>query len=84
MWRREPRGEVPGIVVAGAEPVRNPVTGKPHRAQTVLPEGFACTMMETASGSVKATGTVPLEFANTYACFSRLHMTDRGIVRDGA
>jgi hypothetical protein len=79
---RTAHGEVPGIVVADAEPVRNPVTGKPQRAQIVLPEGFACTMLETASGSVKASGTVPLEFANSFACFSKLHMTDRGIVRD--
>ncbi len=79
---RTAHGEIPGIVVSDAEPVRNPVTGKPHRAQIVLPEGFACTMLETASGTVKATGTVPLDFANTYASFSKLHMTDRGIVRD--
>ncbi len=79
---RTAHGEVPGIVVSDAEPVRNPVTGKPHRAQIVLPEGFGCTMLETASGTVKSAGTVPLDFANTFASFSRLHMTDRGIVRD--
>ncbi len=75
---RTAHGEVPDIVVADAEPVRNPVTGKPHRAQIVLPEGFACTVLETASGTVKSTGTVPLDFANTFASFSRVHMTDRG------
>jgi hypothetical protein len=79
---RTAHGEVPGIVVSDAQPVRNPVTGKPHRAQIVLPEGFGCTMLETASGSVKATGTVNLEFADTFASFAKLHMTDRGIVRD--
>jgi hypothetical protein len=81
---RTAHGEVPGIVVSDAEPVRNPVTGKPHRAQIVLPEGFGCTMLETASGTVKAAGTVSLDFANTFASFAKLHMTDRGIVRDGA
>lgn len=78
---RTAHGEVPGIVVSNAEPVRNPVTGKPHRAQIVLPEGFACTVMETASGSVKSEGTVPLAFSNTFASFAKLHMTNRGIVR---
>ena len=82
MEERTAHGEVPGVVVSDAEPVRNPVTGKPHRAQIVLPEGFGCTMMETASGTVKATGSVPLDFANRFASFSRLHMTDRGIVRN--
>ncbi len=74
--------EVPGIVVADAEPVRNPVTGAPHRAQIVLPEGFEWTVLETASGTFKSTSTVPLDFADSFACFYKLHMTDRGIVRD--
>lgn len=79
---RTAHSEVPGIVVTDTEPVRNPVTGKPHRAQIVLPEGFECTVLETASGTVKATGTVPLDFADSFAGFYKLHMTDRGIVRD--
>jgi hypothetical protein len=78
---RTAHGEVTGIVVCDIEPVRNPVTGKAHRAQIVLPEGFGSTMLETASGSVKSTGTVPLEFSGTFASFSKLHMTDHGIVR---
>ncbi len=82
MAARTAHGEVPGIVVSDVEPVRNPVTGKPHRAQIVLPEGFGSTLMETASGTVKSTGSVPLNFANTFVGISRMHMTDRGIVRD--
>lgn len=73
--------EVPGIVVADVEPTRNPVTGKPHRAQIVLPEGFSSTVMETASGSVKATGPVFLDFSNTFAGFLPLSMSNRGTVR---
>ncbi len=79
---RTAHNEVPGIVDADAEPVRNPVTGEPHRAQIVLPEGFEATVLETASGTVRATSTVPLDFADSFACFYKLHMTDRGIVRD--
>ncbi len=82
MDARTAHGEARGIIVSDAEPVRNPVTGKPHRAQIVQPEGFASTMMETASGTFKSIGTVPLDFANTFAGISRLHMTDRGIVRN--
>ncbi|MDJ0956806.1 MAG: DUF1326 domain-containing protein [Arenicellales bacterium] len=78
---RTAHAEIPGIVISDAEPVRNPVTGEPHRAQIVLPEGFASTLLETASGTVKATGIVSLDFADTFASFSKLHMTDRGIVR---
>jgi len=75
-------GEVPGIVTADVQPVRNPVTGQEHRAQIVLPEGFGSTLMETASGKVRARGTVDLAFENSFAGISRLHMTDQGIVRD--
>lgn len=82
MEARRFRGEVPGIVTAEVEPVRNPVTGKEHRAQIVLPEGFGATLMETASGTVRARGAVDLDFANTFAGITRLHMTDQGIVRD--
>ena len=60
----------------------NPVTGDPQRAQIVLPDGFGFTVMETARGTVKATGTIPLDFADKFAGFFKLHMTDRGIVRD--
>ncbi len=79
---RTAHSEVPGIVVADAEPVRNPVSGEPHRAQIVLPHGFECAMLETASGNLRATGAIPLNFEDSFACFYKLHMTDRGIVRD--
>ncbi len=82
MEARFAHAEVPGIVVSDVEPVRNPVTGKEHRAQIVLPEGFASTLMETASGTVKATDRVKLDFTNTFAGIARLHMTDQGIVRN--
>jgi hypothetical protein len=78
---RTAHGEVAGIVVSDAEPVRNPVTGNPHRAQIVLPEGFGCTMLETASGTASASGDVKLDFKDTFASFAKLHMTNRGIVR---
>ncbi len=78
---RTAHGEVPGLLTADAEPVRNPVTGKSHRAQIVLPDGFGSTMLETASGTVRSTAAVKLDFADKYADFAKLHMTDRGIVR---
>lgn len=38
------------------EPIRNPVTGAPHRARIVLPEGFEFRQAEIASGTFKANG----------------------------
>lgn len=37
-------------------PITNPVTGAPHRARIVLPEGFEFRSAEAASGSFSATG----------------------------
>ena len=80
---RTARSEMSGIARCDIEPVRNPVTAEPHRARIVLPEGFHCTIMETASGTVKATGDVPLDFADAFASFFELHITDAGVVRTG-
>lgn len=73
--------EISGIGVCDVEPVRNPVTGEPHRAQIVLPDGFHSTVAETASGSVKTQGVIALEFSNRFASFFKLHITDQGVVR---
>jgi hypothetical protein len=47
---------VPGIAELRADPIRNPVTGKPHRALIVLPEGFEYRSAEMASADFKASG----------------------------
>ncbi len=46
-----------------------------------MTDGFESTLMETPSGSVKATGTVPLDFSDTFAGIAEMHMSDQGIVR---
>ena len=38
--KRSARVEVPGIVRASSEPIRNPVTNEEHRILTVLPDGW--------------------------------------------
>ena len=81
MEARTARGRVPGLIVSDARPIRNPVTGAEHRAQIVLPNGFGFTMAEMGSASSKVTGPIPLELSDSYAQFSRLHMTESGIVR---
>ena len=78
---RTARGGVPGLVVSNAEPIRNPVTGKEHRATIGLPNGFGFMVAEMGSGSSKTNGEICLEFANSYAQFTETHMTDRGLVR---
>jgi hypothetical protein len=65
------------------EPIRNKVTGKPHRAQIVLPEGsFEYTTAEIGSGRSKTLGgPMSVDFADTYGQFARLHLNNYGVVR---
>lgn len=78
---RTAHSEVAGIAVCDIEPTRNPVTGDPHRAQIVLPDGFHFTKAETASGTVKSIGAIPLEFSGTFAALFDLHISDQGVIR---
>ena len=77
---REGRIHVPGVLEIGAEPIRNPVTGAPHRARITLPHGFEYHTAEFASGTAKGGGVIPLDWAGRHAHFSELHITGRGVV----
>jgi hypothetical protein len=77
---RTGRFSVAGLVDATAEPIRNPVTGQPHRARVVLPHGFEYTEAEYASSNVNATGAVKLDWAGRHAHFATLHLGPNGII----
>jgi hypothetical protein len=74
------RFAVAGLIEAKAEPIRNPVTGAPHRARVVLPHGFEYTEAEYASSNVKATGAVKLDWSGRHAHFCELHLGPHGII----
>lgn len=75
------RISIPGVVEARTEPIRNPITGAPHRARVTLPHGFEYTEAEYASGTVKAEGLIPLDWANRHSHLATLHLTPSGPVR---
>jgi hypothetical protein len=75
------RFAVPGIIEVNAEPIRNPVTGNPHRAKVSLPHGFEYLEAEYASGTTKATGAVQLDWAGRHAHFCQLHLGPNGIIQ---
>lgn len=78
---RTARFSIPGVIEARGEPIRNPVTGEPHRVRVTLPEGFEYHEAEYASSTVKtADALIPLEWANGHAHFSRIVWTPRGVV----
>jgi hypothetical protein len=53
---RTGRFKVPGVLELSLTPIKNPVTGKDHRAQIVLPEGFEFRVAEMASADIDAKG----------------------------
>jgi hypothetical protein len=77
---RVARVEVPGVLEASAEPIRNPVTGAPHRARVNLPQGFEYRMAEYASGAARSHGPIQLNFAGRHAHLANLHMTGEGVL----
>ena len=78
---RTGRFSVDGIVEAKAEPIRNPMSGNPHRARVALPHGFEYREAEYASSTTKTTGAIPNEWSGRHAHFCELHLGPHGIVQ---
>ena len=70
---------IPGLVETSVTPLRNPVTGAEHRARIDLPNGKEFFIAEVASGTTRATGAVPLEFAGSHAHLASSTFTSGGI-----
>jgi hypothetical protein len=75
---RTARLKVPDLLDTTVEPIRNPVTGAEHRARIDLPLGKEFQFGEVASGTTRATGAVPLRFADKHAHLVYNAMTSRG------
>jgi hypothetical protein len=72
---------VPGILEATGEPIRNPVTGAPHRARVTLPHGFEYITAEYASSTVNTgDASIPLGWSQGHAHFARVTWTPQGVV----
>jgi hypothetical protein len=78
---RTGRFSVPGLVEARGEPIRNPVTGAPHRVRVALPQGFEFSQAEFASGTARSGGPVALDWANRHAHFAMLDIGPTGPAR---
>lgn len=79
---RTGRFKVPGHMEMSLEPIRNPVTGKQHRAQIVLPEGFEFRAAEMASGTFQASGEIELNSADAYAFLIDVAYGPYGIIEE--
>jgi hypothetical protein len=75
---RRARVEIPGVVLATGQPIRNPVTGAEHRVRIDFPQSFEFALAEIGSGTSKTTGPVTLDLQETYGQFAHLHLSHKG------
>jgi hypothetical protein len=78
---RMARLDIPGLIEARGEPIRNPVTGAAHRARIDLPHGFEYSLAEVGRGWTTTKGAIAHQLEDSHAHFAPLHMTERGVVR---
>lgn len=72
---------VPDVFKTTGEPIRNPVTGEPHRARIDLPNGFEYDIAEMGSASTEAIGDIKLSLKDSYGQFNKFHLSNNGPVR---
>jgi hypothetical protein len=70
---------VPGILSGDAQPIKNPVTGAPHRARVTLPTGFEYREAEYVTGTAKSTGAIDLDFKDTHAHIAQVRWGTNGV-----
>lgn len=79
--RRQSLLHIPGIGESRAEPIKNPVTGKDHRALISLPNGLVYKEAEMANAvllRVQADAPLVFEHANTYASMFAFNWSNEG------
>ncbi|HYL90263.1 MAG TPA: DUF1326 domain-containing protein [Burkholderiales bacterium] len=81
---RRGKVRVEGVFELDGQPIRNPVTGKEHRARIDLPHGFEYEVAEIGSASSRSRGNIAIELKDSYAQFAHLHLNNKGPVRTRA
>lgn len=69
-----------GILDTDVEPIKNPITGSPHRVQIAMPEGFEHRMAEVASANIRSTGAIKFDTKGTHSSLATVVQTPQGVV----
>ena len=77
---RRARIEVPGLVRAHSEPIRNPVTDAEHQMITVLPDGWVFHEAENVAGFAKATGPIKFDLTRRHSSMANVAWNPNGLV----
>lgn len=81
---RTGRVVIPAVATLDLEPIRNPVTGEPHRAQIRLPEGFEFHEAEVASATFSSSGPIGMDRRAKYGALCRVAYGPYGIIETAA
>lgn len=77
---RKARLSIPGVLESEVEPIKNPVTGLPHRIRVVTPEGFENREGEIASSSTRSTGGITFQTTASHSTLAHVTQTAEGVV----
>lgn len=76
---RKARLEIPGVLVSDVEPIKNPVTGQPHRIQVMMPEGFEHRGAEVAAANIRSTGAIKFDIKQSHSSLATVVQTPKGV-----
>ena len=74
------RAAVPDFAMVDLSRILNPVTGKPYRAQIVLPDGFEYRSAEMASADARATAGIKFDYTHRYGFLTYVAYGPYGII----
>ena len=76
---RTARMAVPGMFETTSEPIKNPVTGDPHRIRVNIPNGFEYREAEIASADTKGTGEIKFDIDTGHSSMAHVEFTESGL-----
>jgi hypothetical protein len=76
---RTARLSIPGVLETDVEPIKNPITGAPHRIKVVMPEGFEHIEGEIASSNITSTGAIKFETKGMHSTLAHVVQTPEGV-----
>jgi hypothetical protein len=76
---RTARMSVPGVFETTSEPIKNPVTGDPHRISVKIPQGFEYEEAEIASATIKGMGDIEFDHTNCHSSLADVTFTQSGL-----
>jgi hypothetical protein len=76
---RTARLDIPGVLESDVEPIKNPVTGAPHRIRVVMPEGFEHLEGEVAAASIHSHGAIQFDTASSHSTLATVVQTPQGV-----